>query len=57
MLLRHYYESGVGYYSKFTGAKITHGLIDTIQDRYIALGGHMKDLSLVDPEFNELEQD
>ena len=55
MLLRHYYEVGVGERSKIAGSIVTDKLIDTIQNRYIALGGKMKDLDKVDPEFDELE--
>ena len=55
MLLRHYYELGVGFHSKFTGVMVTDKLIDIIQNRYKALGGEMKDLNTVDTEFNESE--
>ena len=55
MLLRHYYEIGVGERSRFAGCIVTDNLIDTIQNRYIQLGGKMKDLDQVDSEFNELE--
>jgi hypothetical protein len=55
MLLRHYYEIGVGERSKFAGTIVTDGLIDTIQNRYKQLGGKMKDLDTVDVEFDESE--
>ena len=55
MLLRHYYEVGVGERSKIAGSIITDNLIDTIQNRYLKLGGKMKDLDKVDPEFDEAE--
>ena len=55
MLLRHYYEIGVGERSKIAGVRVSDSLIDTIQNRYIALGGKMKDLNKVDPEFDEAE--
>ena len=55
MLLRHYYEVGVGERSKIAGSIITDSLIDTIQNRYLKLGGKMKDLDEVDPEFDESE--
>jgi hypothetical protein len=55
MLLRHYYEIGVGERSRIAGTIVTDRLIDVIQDRYIALGGKMKDLAEVDPEFDESE--
>tara|TARA_Y100001973_G_C5191890_1_gene331497 strand:- start:800 stop:1003 length:204 start_codon:yes stop_codon:yes gene_type:complete len=53
MLLRHYYELGVGYYCKFSGVKITDQLIDVLQNRYLELGGKMEDISKVDPDFSE----
>ena len=55
MLLRHYYEIGVGDRSKFAGVIVTDNLIDTIQNRYKQLGGKMKDLDTVDVEFDESE--
>ena len=55
MLLRHYYEIGVGERSRIAGTIVTDKLIDVIQNRYIALGGKMKDLAEVDPEFDESE--
>ena len=55
MLLRHYYEIGVGERSRIAGNIVTDKLIDVIQNRYIALGGKMKDLAEVDPEFDESE--
>ena len=55
MLLRHYYEIGVGDRSKFAGVIVTDNLIDTIQNRYKQLGGKMKDLDTVDAEFDESE--
>ena len=55
MLLRHYYEIGVGERSRFAGTIVTDNLIDTIQKRYKQLGGKMKDLDDVDAEFDESE--
>ena len=55
MLLRHYYEIGVGERSKFAGTIVTDGLIDTIQNRYKQLGGKMNELDTVDAEFDESE--
>jgi hypothetical protein len=55
MLLRHYYEIGVGAKSRFYGVEVTDGLIDTIQNRYLKLGGRMKDLDNFDAEFDESE--
>ena len=55
MLLRHYYEIGVGERSKIAGSIVSDNLIDTIQNRYLKLGGKMKDLDEVDPEFDEAE--
>ena len=55
MLLRHYYEIGVGERSQIAGSIVTDQLIDVIQNRYIALGGKMRDLNEVDPEFDESE--
>ena len=55
MLLRHYYQIGVGERSKIAGSIVTDNLIDTIQNRYLELGGKLKDLNEVDPEFDEVE--
>jgi hypothetical protein len=55
MLLRHYYEIGVGERSSIAGTIVTDRLIDVVQNRYLALGGKMKDLAEVDPEFDESE--
>jgi len=55
MLLRHYYEIGVGERSKIAGSIVTDKLIDVVQNRYLALGGKMKDLDEVDVEFDESE--
>ena len=55
MSLRHYYEIGVGERSKIAGSIVSDNLIDTIQNRYLKLGGKMKDLDEVDPEFDESE--
>ena len=55
MLLRHYYQIGVGERSRFAGTIVTDNLIDTIQNRYKQLGGKMKDLDNVDAEFDESE--
>ena len=57
MLLRHYLTIGVGERSKFAGVIVTDNLIDVIEARYMALGGRMKDLDLVDTEFNEIFED
>jgi len=53
MLLRHYYEVGTGYHSKFTGALITDKLIDVIQNRYLELGGQLEDVKEVDTDFSD----
>ena len=53
MLLRHYYEIGVGERSIHAGVIVTDKLIDRIQGRYLELGGKMKDLNVVDSEFDE----
>jgi hypothetical protein len=53
MLLRHYYEVGVGFHSKFTGALITDNLIDVIQNRYLEIGGKMEDIKEVDKDFSD----
>ena len=55
MLLRHYYQIGVGERSKIAGSIVTDNLIDTIQNRYLELGGKLKDRNEVDPEFDEVE--
>jgi len=53
--LRHYYKIGIGERSKIAGSIVTDKLIDVVQNRYLALGGKMKDLDEVDAEFDESE--
>ena len=40
-LLKHYYKRGIGKISKFTGAKITEDLVETVEERFKELGGKL----------------
>jgi hypothetical protein len=40
-LLKHYYKRGIGQTSRFTGAKITEILVETVERRVKELGGKL----------------
>ena len=43
-MLRHYQEEGVGERSKYAGCIIKQNMIDTLERRYIQLGGKLEDV-------------
>ena len=43
-MLRHYYKEGVGERSKYAGCIIKQNMIDTLERRYIQLGGDLEDV-------------
>ena len=43
-ILRHYYEEGLGERSKYAGCIIKQNMIDTLERRYIQLGGDLEDV-------------
>ena len=43
-MLRHYYEEGLGERSKYAGCIIKQNMIDTLEIRYIQLGGDLEDV-------------
>ena len=43
-MLRHYQEEGVGERSKYAGCIIKQNMIDTLERRYIQLGGEIEDV-------------
>ena len=43
-MLRHYYDQGLGERSKYAGCIIKQNMIDTLEARYIQLGGNLKDV-------------
>ena len=43
-MLRHYRQEGVGERSKYAGCIIKQNMIDTLERRYIQLGGSLEDV-------------
>ena len=43
-MLRHYRQEGVGERSKYAGCIIKQNMIDTLERRYIQLGGNLEDV-------------
>ena len=43
-MLRHYRQEGVGERSKYAGCIIKQNMIDTLERRYIELGGKLEDV-------------
>ena len=43
-MLRHYQQEGVGERSKYAGCIIKQNMIDTLEKRYIQLGGKLEDV-------------
>ena len=43
-MLRHYYKEGLGERSKYAGCIIKQNMIDTLERRYIQLGGEIEDV-------------
>ena len=43
-MLRHYREEGLGERSKYAGCIIKQRMIDTLEKRYIQLGGKLEDV-------------
>ena len=43
-MLRHYQEEGLGERSKYAGCIIKQNMIDTLERRYIQLGGEIEDV-------------
>ena len=43
-MLRHYRKEGVGERSKYAGCIIKQNMIDTLERRYIQLGGELEDV-------------
>ena len=43
-MLRHYYKEGVGERSKYAGSIIKQNMIDTLERRFIQLGGILEDV-------------
>ena len=43
-MLRHYYEEGLGERSKYAGCIIKQNMIDTLERRYVELGGDLEDV-------------
>ena len=43
-MLRHYNQEGLGERSKYAGCIIKQNMIDTLERRYIQLGGHLEDV-------------
>ena len=43
-MLRHYKDQGLGERSKYAGCIIKQDMIDTLEKRYVELGGKLKDV-------------
>ncbi len=43
-MLRHYKDQGLGERSKYAGCIIKQDMIDTLEKRYVELGGELKDV-------------
>ena len=43
-MLRHYKDQGIGERSKYAGCIIKQDMIDTLEKRYVELGGELKDV-------------
>ena len=43
-MLRHYKDQGLGERSKYAGCIIKHNMIDTLEKRYMQLGGKLEDV-------------
>ncbi len=43
-MLRHYKQEGLGERSKYAGCIIKQDMIDTLERRYIQLGGNLEDV-------------
>ena len=43
-MLRHYRQQGLGERSKYAGCIIKQDMIDTLERRYIQLGGNLEDV-------------
>ena len=43
-MLRHYRQEGIGERSKYAGCIIKQNLVDTLEKRYIELGGKLEDV-------------
>ena len=43
-MLRHYRQEGLGERSKYAGCIIKQNMIDTLESRYIQLGGKLEDV-------------
>ena len=43
-MIRHYREEGLGERSKYAGCIIKQNMIDTLEKRYIQLGGKLEDV-------------
>ena len=43
-MLRHYKDQGIGERSKYAGCIIKQNMIDTLERRYIQLGGNLEDV-------------
>ena len=43
-MLRHYRKEGLGERSKYAGCIIKQNMIDTLERRYIELGGNLEDV-------------
>ena len=55
--LRHYSEKGIGNESKITGTTITKKMVFSCLERYLELGGRLRDVQLNDKIYAEFESE
>ena len=55
--LRHYSEMGIGNESKITGTTITKQMVFTCLERYLELGGDLKDVQLEDEIYRDFKSE
>ncbi len=55
--LRHYSEKGIGNESEITGTTITRKIVINCLERYLELGGDLKDVQLNDTIYREIQSE
>ena len=55
--LRHYSEKGIGNQSEIPGTKITKKIVMNCLDRYLELGGDLKDVQLNDKIYRQIQSE
>ena len=55
--LRHYSEKGIGNQSEITGTTLTKEIVMNCLDRYLELGGDLKDVQLNDKIYRQIQSE